>query len=145
MNSKLYDAQDELKSLLIGAPDLAGVPKHLGTPIKLDTLREVVWISGEVEEWNQEYRVTGLQAKDESFTIKVHVLVTKSGDYEATRNRARALAAAVEETISANYTLNDTVELAQIRAGAVEEARLDDRQHQVLITLYINCRAWLTA
>lgn len=145
MNSALFEAQDELKTLLDASAGLAGVTKAIGTPLKLSDLKEVVWVSGEVEDWSQSYRVTGLGAKDESFVIRVHCLVTQTGDYTAARNRAKAFATAVEDTITANYTLNGKVELAQVTSAAMEEARLDERRHQVLITMYINCRAWLTA
>lgn len=145
MNSNIYDAQDALKTLITNAPALAGVTKSLGTPLKLETLKEVVWVSGEVSEWNQDYRVSGLQAKDETFQLRVHCLVTKTGDFKAARDRAKSFATAVEDVVAANHTLSGTVELAQVRSGAIEEARLDDTKHQVLITVYINCRAWLSA
>jgi len=145
MNSKLYDAQDALKAILDDAEGLAGITKSLGTPLKLSDLKDVVWVSGEVEDWNQDYRVTSLLAKDETFVLRVHCLTSITGDYRAARNRVKSFAEAVEAVVSENYTLNGTVELAQIRSGAMEEARLDERRHQALITLYISCRAWLTA
>jgi hypothetical protein len=143
MNSKLYDAQDELKTLLDAAAGLNGVTKALGTPLKLSDLQEVVWVSGEVEDWNADFRVTALQAKDETFVLRVHCLVTRTGDYKAARDRAKTFAQAVEDTIRNNYTLNGAVELAQVKSVALEEARLDERRHQVLITIYVACRAWL--
>ncbi|CAB4218386.1 hypothetical protein UFOVP1608_25 [uncultured Caudovirales phage] len=145
MNSNLFATQDAFKTLLSASTDLTGVPIHLGTPLKISDLKEVVWVSGEVEDWVQEYRVSGLQATDETFVIRVHCLVTVTGNYVAARDRAKTLLQAVEDVVASNRTLSGTVVLAKVTNLALEEARADERRHQVLATLYVNCRANLVA
>jgi hypothetical protein len=145
VNSKLFDTQDALETLLSGSTDLTGVPVHLGTPLKLSDLKEVVWVSGEVDDWNQVYAVSGLQATDETFVIRVHALVTVTGKFVDGRNRIKALVQAIEDVVAANRQLSGNVELAKVTNIALEEARLDERRHQVLATVYVNCRANLVA
>lgn len=143
MNSAIYDAHDALETLLAASSPLTAVFKGQGTPMDLATGIDAVWISGEVDNWNEDYRETGLQSKDETFIIRVHCLATVIGDFKAARAMIKTYGQAVEAAVIANHTLTGTVNLAQIKAGAIEETRYDDRRHQALLTLYVNCYAYL--
>lgn len=145
MRSSLWDAQDALYAALVAAtwPD-RHVQLSLGRPANLE--RDAVWVSGEVDNWTAQHRVSGLVAKDEEFTLRVYVYAVRLGTYEDARDRVKALAEVVEDTVYASQTLDDTVMLATVDRGGMAEAIMDDgRRRQVLLTLYVNCSAFITA
>lgn len=144
MRSALWDAQDALYGRLSRAvfPD-RNVQVSLGRPSNLEA--DAVWVSGEVDTWNAEHRVSGLKTKDEQFTLRVYCYAVKLGGYTDARNRVRALAQVVEDTVYADHTLDGTVMLATIDRGGMAEAIMDDgRRRQVLLTMYVNCSAYVT-
>lgn len=145
MRSVLWDAQDALLATIRAAtfPD-RHITTSLGRPATLET--DAVWVGGEVDTWNSQYRVSGLVAKDEEFTLRVYVYAVKLGGYEDARNRVRALSEVVEDALAADPTLGGTVMLATIERGGMAEAIMDDgRRRQVLLTLYVNCSAFVSA
>lgn len=142
VRSKLWDAQDELYALLDAASALNGVQVTLGRPTKEDT--DSVWVSGEVSDWLAEYQVSGLAAKDETFSLRVGILCVRLGtEYVKVRNAVKALGEAVEDVVAANPTLGGTVMLAQIRNARVEETLTDERHRAVQLSIDVECRAWL--
>ena len=142
VTSALWAAEDALATLLEAA-DLGAAKFTHGTPTKFG--RDNVWIDGEVEEWQAEWQVSGLGAKDETFGLKVVVLCARAAlDYVTPRNAVRDLAVLVEDAIAADHTLGGTVELAATGTYRKEEALLDDQTRAVKLTLTVRCRAWAT-
>lgn len=145
MRSALWEAQDALYAAISGAtfPDRE-IQIALGRPATLE--RDAVWVSGEVDSWQADHRVSGLQAKDETFTLRVYVYSVRLGNYVDARNRVKALAQVVEDTIYGDHTLDGTVMLSTIERGGMAEAVMEDgRRRQVLLTLYVNCSAFISA
>ena len=142
MDTKLFDAQDALKALLDASVALTDIPKSLGAHPQLSDQDDSVWISGEVDDWNQVYNVSGLTASDEDFVLRVHCVASTAEGYVGTRNRAKSFLAAVSAIVAANPHISGTVTLAKITRLAMEEAVRDERRHAVLITAYISC--WTT-
>ena len=145
MRTKLFAAQDALYGLLRASSGLAGVSVILGTPFRPE--HEMVWISGEVDEWSRDYRTSGLVSQEESFTIRVHITSARLGtEYTPTRDRVKALGDAIDDVITANPQLSGTVMLATIaRAEFQEAADMDGRGRAALLTLYIECSAFVSA
>lgn len=145
MNTALPAAQDALGLLLAADSTIGKSWKGVGSPLQLETFLDAVWISGEVDEWTQNYSISNLGQKDENFTIRIHCLKTKEGNFVSARDACVTLATQVENVIKNNQIdLTGSVKLLKIGAGAMEESRLDERRHQVLITLFVQCEAWLS-
>lgn len=142
MNSKVYSAQDQLKAQIVTQATSIGVSVFIGAPARPQD--ECIWVSGEVDDWNQTFALTGLKAKDEIFTLRVHCLTTRIGEYVDARDRAKTLGEIVEDAVSADYTLGGTVQLAEVSGAVLEEAMVDERRRQALLTLLVKCRAWVS-
>ena len=140
--TKAWDAQDALLALLQAQTWPDNIRPALGTPARMDG--DAVWVSGEVDDWNAEYRVSGLAQKDETFVPRVHCLVTRLGTFVELRDRLESLGALVEDAIGQSYSLSGTVMLATIKQQQVEETMLDDgRRRQGLLTFFIECEAFV--
>jgi hypothetical protein len=144
VRSALWNAQDALYALLGAAGTLNGAQLSLGRPTRDEPSQ--VWVSGETEVWNAEYAISGLGAKDETFTMRVNVQVTRLGtEYVKARDDVKELGQAVEDVIADNPTLSGTVELAQISASRLAETLTDERHRTVALQIDVSCRAWLNA
>lgn len=147
MLTKLWDAQDALYTLIHANATLAAqkVPVTLGDPGRREA--EHVWIGGEISEWTQEYGVSGLQARDEEFVIPViTVVVWTSEDYATARARITTIGNAIENTISANPTLNGSVMHATIRRMTTDEGAIpEERKRLIGLTQFVTCRAHVSA
>jgi hypothetical protein len=145
LTSRLAAAEDGLLAAIAGRPELAGVALRLGDPGS-GVRPEHIWL---VEEALAE-RVTDVTPQatnaggyDERFEIAVRVLATRSGDdYEALRNRAMELVAAIENAVLENRTLGGAVEDSEVvrlerESGATENGR------GILTTVVVEGRAWL--
>jgi hypothetical protein len=141
VHSRIYEAQTALLGLLQASTPLARIAKGLGAPAKFE--QDHVWVSGEVDEWQRDYRQSGLASMDEQFTLRVHVLVRRSGaTYGEVLTRVRVLAEAVEDAVNADYTLGGAVMLATVQRGTIDEAAGGDgRSRAVLMTLHVRCDA----
>lgn len=146
MQTKLWDAQDALYSLINANTTLATqkVPVTLGDPGRRE--REHVWIGGEVSEWTQDYGVSGLRARDEEFVIPIiTVVVWTSGDYVTARDRVKAIGSAIETTLAANPTLNGSVMLATITRMTTDEGAIpEERKRLIGLTQFVTCKAFVT-
>lgn len=147
MLTKLWDAQDALYSLIHANSTLATqkIPVTLGDPGRREA--EHVWIGGEITDWTQEYGVSGLQARDEEFVIPViTVVVWTSEDYATARARIKVIGNAIENTLSANPTLNGTVMHATITRMSTDEGAIpEERKRLIGLTQFVTCRAHVTA
>lgn len=147
MATKLWDAQDALYALVHANSTLAAqkVPVTLGDPGRREA--EHVWIGGEINEWSSEYGVSGLAASDEEFVIPiVAVVVWTTGDYIDARNRIKTIGNAIEATIAANKTLNNTVMLATVTRRTTDEGAIpEERKRLVGLTIFVTCRAHVDA
>lgn len=141
MRTKVWAAQDALLTLLQAQTWPNDVRPALGIPGRLE--RDSAWISGEVDDWRAEYRVSGLKAKDETFVLRVHLLTTRlGGEFEPLRDAIAVYGGLVEDAIKQDYTLGGTVMLATIVNQQLEETMLDDgRRRQALLTYSIACDA----
>lgn len=141
--TRVWDAQDALLTALQAQAWPTGVTPTLGTPARMEA--DSVWVSGEVEAWNAEYRVSGLRQKDETFTLRIHCLATRlGGDFTTLRDRLESFGALVEDAVDGNPTLSSTVMLATIVSQQVEETILDDgRRRQGLLTFFVECQAFV--
>lgn len=144
VRSRLWDAQTALYDLIKASPDLSGVQVTYGSPLRMEP--ENLWIGGQVDEWSARYEVSGLGAKDETFTLRVSIAVVRLGDdYLKPRDRVRQLGEVVEDLIAANRRLSNTVELATIERVQLEDAMTDERHRGVGMTMFVSCRAWLNS
>lgn len=146
VKSKLWDVQDALYSIIAAAVGPTLHPREgqvtLGNPTG-DLMPENVWVSGQVDDWTTDHRVSGLGAKDETFVLKVSVAVVRLGtEYLKARQRAQEIAQDVEDAIAANPKLNNTCELAKITSFRLEDSLVDERRRGVGITLFVTCRTW---
>lgn len=143
VRSKLWAAQDALYDVVSDAVKLGRDGQVvLGSPLELMT--ENVWVSGEVDEWTSDWRVSGLQAKDESFTLRVSIAVKDLGtEYRPTRQRVQQIGQQVEDAIIANPTLNGICELAKVTSFRLEDALMEDRERGVGLNIYVTCQTWL--
>ena len=140
--TQAWAAQDGLLELLQAQTWPGNLRPSLGTPASME--RDTVWVSGEVDDWNAEYRVSGLAQKDETFVLRVHCLVTRLESFVELRAGLEALGALVEDAIGADYTLGGSVMQATVRQQQVEETMLDDgRRRQGLLTFFIECEAFV--
>jgi hypothetical protein len=150
LTSRLAAAEDGLEAAIIAqaalpANPLAGVAFRVGDPGS-GVRPEHVWI---VEEADAEQvsdlssQETPAGGREENFSLRVRVLVSRSGDdWEAIRNRLTALAAEVETAVADNRTLGGAVEDCEVeriqrQSGASETGRAG------LVTIYVKARAWL--
>lgn len=145
--SKLWEAQDALFSIVQSAVSVH--PREgqvtLGNPTG-DPLPENVWVSGQVDDWNTDYRVSGLGAKDETFVLRVSVVVIRLGtEYIKARQRVEELSQSIEQAIHAHPTLQDTVMLAKITSFRLEDSLVDERRRGVGLNIYVTCQAWLSS
>lgn len=142
VRSAFWAAQDALYALLEAAGTLDAAQLSIGRPTRDEPVQ--VWVSGETEQWNADYVVSGLAGKDETFVIRVNVQVTRLGtDYVKVRDDVKDLGQAVEDVIAANPTLSGTVELAQIGSVRLAETLTDERHRTVALQMDVSCRAWL--
>lgn len=143
MHSRLWEAQDALYAMLRAVTFAdRDVTVSLGRPATMDV--NAVWVDGGVDTWDAAYRVSGLAAKEEEFTLKVNVYAVALGDYVDARNRVKAMGDEVEAAVVADYTLDGSVMLATISRGGMAEGIMDDgRRRQCLLTLYVKCSAYM--
>lgn len=140
MRSQVWVAQDALYAALDSATYPGRVSVDLGVPGRLE--QDHIWVSGEVDEWAALYRTSGLAAKDESFTIRVHIYSTRLGGYTDARARVQELGEVVEDAVGADYTLDGTVMLAKISRSQLEESITDEgRSRGLLLTFWVECSA----
>lgn len=147
VKSKLWDAQQALYALVAAAVTLH--PREgqvtLGNPIG-DLLAENVWVSGQVDDWNTDYRVSGVKAKDETFTLRVSIAVIRLGhEYLTARDRVKEIAQDIEDAIAADTTLGGVAQLAQISNMKLEDSIMDERRRGVGLNIYVSVRTWLNS
>lgn len=144
IRTRLWSAQDGLLTRLLAESWPNDVTPVLGIPGRLE--RDSVWISGEVDSWNAEHRVSGLTARDETFELRIHVLATRlGGDYATIRSAIQTYAALVENALYADPTLGGSVMLATVRAQQLEESMVDERRRSGLLTYFVTCEAYAPA
>lgn len=140
MPTRLFAAQDALLAAL-RASLAGGVPVTLGAPAEKQQTH--VWVSGDVDQWEQNYRTSGLGAKDESFVLQVEALVMRNApDYATPRARMQTLIEEIEAAITANPTLDGTVMLAQVERITMDEGVTDERQRAIGCTVFVRCEAF---
>lgn len=146
VKSKLWDAQEALYNLVAGAVTLHPRESQVTIGNPTDLVVENVWVSGQVDDWNMDHRVSGLGSKDEEFTLRVSIAVKNLGpDYLPARNRVREIAQDVEDAIAGNPHLGGIAELAKITSMKLEDTMLDERHRAVGISLFVSVRTWLTS
>jgi hypothetical protein len=119
-------------------------PVDLGFPAG-GVQRDHVWVAGDVGDDEQTFAVSSLTAKDETFTLRVHVVCTRdTEDFTDARDDAKTVADAVEDRIHTYYTLGGVVQLAEVTGVETDEAVPSMSTRQVMKTLTVACRAWLT-
>lgn len=145
VRSKLWDCQDALYALVNNAVNLG---KHgqvtLGNPAEF--MPENVWVSGQVDDWNTDWKVSGLGAKDEDFVLRVSIaIIGLSTDYREARQRVEELAKDIEDAISADPTLGGLAQLAKITSFRLEDTMVDERHRGVGLNIYVSVRTWLNS
>lgn len=148
VSSAIWAAQDGLLATITAAlaaeTATAKVPVELGTPLTVKP--EHIWISGEVQDWNQEYTVSGLRQKDENFTLRICIAVQHLGlSYIKVRDRAKELGDIIENSIHADYTLGGAVMLSKTRGAVLEEALVGDKTRAVGLNIDVDIMATITA
>lgn len=135
-------AQDGLKTLLAARAGLDGVPVDVGYP-KGGPKREHLWITGEVEDWNQEWETTAVANAPvrERFTLILEVYVIKRGaSFDDVRSRLLELVGEAEATVRADFTLNGAVAVATLAGGRIQEGVLEG-QREMHAEVRIACDA----
>lgn len=145
VRSKLWDCQDALYALVNNAVSLG---KHgqvtLGNPPEL--MPENIWVSGQVDDWNTDWKVSGLGAKDEDFVLRISIAVIGlSADYLEARQRVEELGQDIEDAISADPTLGGLAQLAKITSFRLEDTMVDERHRGVGLNMYVSVRTWLNS
>lgn len=139
MGSTIWDAQDALVPLLRNYVT-GGVPVTLGSPADKESTH--VWVSGDVDTWEKNYRVSSLSAFDETYTLQVEVLVKrKASDYGTPRARMRSLLDEIEAAIKDNPTLGGVVSLAVVERTTMDEGLTDDKERAIGSTVFVRCEA----
>lgn len=142
MPTAIWDAQDALLEAVRGNVT-AGVPVTLGSPA--DKQKTHVWISGDVDVWEQDYRTSGLGAKDETFVLQVEALVMRNAsDYATPRAKMQTLLGEIEDAIAADPTLGGSVMLAQVERITMDEGVTDDKERAIGATVFVRCSAFRT-
>lgn len=142
MPTAIWDAQDALLTA-VRTGVTGGVPVTLGAPAEKQQTH--VWISGDVDVWEQDYRTSGLGAKDETFVLQVEALVMRSAsDYATPRARMQSLLSEIEAAIVADYTLGGAVMLAQVERITMDEGVTDEKQRAIGATVFVRCSAFRT-
>lgn len=145
LTTRIAAAQDGLKTLIDARVALATVKRILGDPLKA-LAKETIWISGDIEEGERVFELTGddLAPEEETFFILCHAFVMLTGDnYKKARDRALVLAGEIELAIRSDRTLGGSVEDEteivgfELASGALGQARV------VEVMLRVRCRAIL--
>lgn len=149
LTSRIPAAMDALEAMLVGQ----GILDSEGNPVPIDVgwpnlgpQREHIWISGRVEDWQEEQEVTGdmaTVAREETFLLGINILVAWRDTFKATRDRAFVLLGGLEEALRQSYTLNDTVFQAEKRSAQMSEG-VQQEQRDVLITVKVAVDAYLS-
>lgn len=146
MQTTVYAAQTALLGLLNGIPELSDATIQLGHPARFG--KRDVWIGGDVEDWQLEYRQSGLVARDEFYTLRINVLVVLTGtnNYVKTRDAVKAYTDKIEEALGDDPTLGGAVLLATVTGATLDEGiGQDGRSRMVLETLAVRIRAHVDA
>jgi hypothetical protein len=142
MQTRAFLAQDALYDALKAATFPGRVAVSLGSPTQLET--DHIWVSGSIEEWPSTYRVSGLAARDEEFSLRVFVWVKRLGRFTDARARATALGSVVEQVILSDHTLDGTVDLATLARTSLEDAvDQEARSYVCLLGFSIDCMAYI--
>lgn len=142
MKTSAFDAQKALYDALVGAAGLAGVPVYLGS-VTGQVPEEFVYVAGEIDTGNQDYELSALSAKLETYDLRVEAFTQySSDDFELIQTRLDAISTSIENAVHANSTLSGTVMLAQVSRFRMEEA-VYEGSRQGLLTMWIGCEAWL--
>lgn len=140
----VYDAQDALLALVKGLDSVGGWKVDLGFPPGAVQTKHI-WVDGNLADNEQMFGLSGLAAKDENFTLRVHIVATaKANTYDVPRDRVKTITDELGDAISADFRLGDVVELAQVTGVELDEGIPDDASRQVMATVAVACRAWLT-
>lgn len=141
----LYDAQDALLALVKGLDSIGGWRVDLGFPAGANVQAKHVWVAGDVDDATQQFGLSGLAAKDETFDLRVHVVATaKARTFDVPRDRVRVIGDELAAALVADFTLGGVVELAQVSSVRVDDAQPDESTRQVMHTATVTCRSWLT-
>lgn len=142
-STALYDAQDALLGVVQGLDSIGGWKVDLGFPPKGVETKQV-WVAGDVADHEQSFAVSSLQAKDETFLLRVHVVNTsRDSTYAVPRDKVRVITDELEQAINADWTLSDVVMLAEVRGIEWDEAIPEQTKRQVMATVTVACRTWL--
>jgi len=130
-----------VRARLAGASER--VPYSIGHPGS-EVESEHIWCNGHVDDEDQEHAVSGLITKDETFTLRVHVLVTLVCDeFHEARARCSALRDLVMNAVRDDFTLGGAVELATVISVEPDQAIPGDGRHSAGDTIRVRCRAYL--
>lgn len=149
-----FDAQDALYAALLARKALPGNPLQSGvTPAGVEiTLggpgtyeKEHVWIAGDIEPYTSDYQVSGLETKDETYELRVHIIVTRQvRTYVEVRDRAKVILREIERAVASDVFLGGCpITLASIARYQVEEAIPSEQPmtRQVLLSVWVRVRA----
>lgn len=141
----VYDAQDALLELVKGLTSIGGWKVDLGFPQSANVQAKHVWVAGDVDDHTQTYGLSNAQAKDESFPIRIHVCATaKAKTYDVPRNRVKTITDEIEAALLTDDTLDGAVLQAEVTSLRLDDAQPSDSERQVMTTVTVTCRAWLT-
>lgn len=136
--TRIAEAQDGLHELLRNRPNLTDVQIDLGWP-RGGPSAEHIWISGSVEDWSQEWEVTGdLETADreEAFTLIVNLIVSQRDEYKVVRDRAIDLIKEIELSLRDDDTLKGAGFSSEFRGRRFDEGWSDEtRQAAAMIAI----------
>lgn len=140
----VYTAQDALLDLIRGLDSIGGWKVDLGFPAAANVQTKHIWLAGDIRDHDQVFAISSLQAKDETFLLRVHVVNTsRDNTYRVPRDKVRIITDELEQAINADWTLGGAVMLAEVRNIEWDEAIPEQSTRQVMATVTVACRTWL--
>jgi hypothetical protein len=108
-------------------------------------MAEQVWVSGEFDA-DVSRAVSGFRGRDERGSVEVRVSVVQStAEGTEPRDRALAIAGAVEDVVRSDPTLGGLATVAQVEHVKGQEAIPEETERQYAITLTIGYLATVSA
>lgn len=127
---------------------------HIGMPANLANMDSAVIVMGDVSEWRQNWGVTpytgtGLDGgRDEDFTLSVVIYRRRlNGSLAELLTDIDTMRQSVETALRNDPTLGGALSasgMAQLDSATLNESLRDDRTREVVLTVAVRCRAWIS-
>lgn len=144
--TNLFLTQDALAVLLNAKTEIRAIGGAVvGYPIG-GPGQEAVWVSGSVDDWQQDWLLSNMTVKDESFVLAVRIVVSMTtADYTVVRGRLSTLMHAVTNAVAADWSIGGTCQMANVeRLELAEGYDEGNRRRELGATVYVRCKPMVT-